>query len=357
MNLRQYHKKFLSEMRLARSMPEIQSPTRTLTVIALSIFISETLVMLLIPFLPPLSRPVVAITDSALLLALLSPSLYLFVFRPMVVLHITERDRAKQELLARHEELKKTYETLEQAQHSAIASGKLAAIGRLTAGVSHEIQNPLNIITLRLHLLLNDSKTPPEMVRHLQVLQEQADRIVKVSKDLLSFSRQRAPERAQLNLNETITRSLNLLEYDLRKENIAVELKLADGLPPVWADQDQLQQMVLNLLTNARDAMPRGGRLIIHTGELHGEEKRFVELRAEDTGVGVPTDNLNKLFDPFFTTKPDGEGTGLGLSICQDIIEAHGGSIRAESELGRGTAFIVELPLDQENKVLTSNGT
>lgn len=356
MNLRQYHKEFLSEMRLARSMPEIQSPTRILTVIALYIFISETLVMLLIPFLPPLSRPVVAIIDSALLLVILSPSLYLFVFRTLI-LNMADRKRAGEELLASHKELQKAYETLEQAQNSAIASGKLAAIGRLTAGVSHEIQNPLNIITLRLHLLLNDSKTPPEMVRNLQVLQEQADRIIKVSKDLLSFSRQRAPERAQLNLNETISRSLSLVEYDLRKENIAVELNLADGLPPVWADQDQLQQMVLNLLTNARDAMPKGGRLIIHTGELHGEEKRFVELRAEDTGVGVPTDHLNKLFDPFFTTKAEGEGTGLGLSICQDIIEAHGGSIRAESELGRGTAFIVELPLDQENKVLASNGT
>ncbi len=137
------------------------------------------------------------------------------------------------------------------------------------------------------------------------------------------------------------------MEHDFRLGNIDVESRFAEELPKVLADQDQLHQVLLNLLNNACDAMPDGGRLILSTYEaslLNGG--RAVELRIEDTGPGIPEEHMDKIFDPFFTTKPEGKGTGLGLSICQGILEAHEGTIRVENLPGGGTAFVISLPLD-----------
>ena len=122
-----------------------------------------------------------------------------------------------------------------------------------------------------------------------------------------------------------------------------MELALSEGLPPVSADQGQLQQVVLNLLTNAKDAMPDGGRLVLSTKTVENNGKKFVELWVEDSGSGIAADHMDKIFDPFFTTKPEGEGTGLGLSICQGIVEAHGGSIRAENIPEGGAAFVIQM--------------
>lgn len=234
-----------------------------------------------------------------------------------------------------------------RAQASIVAAEKLAALGRLTAGVSHEILNPLNIITMSLQLMTSDPETPPEIVRQLRILDEQADRIVKIAQDLLYFARQRKPERLWLDFNETLQRTLGLLARDLHLQNIAVELTLAEGLPPLLADQDQLQQVILNLLTNARDAMPKGGRLSLSTKSVQTNGQKFVELRVEDTGEGIAPEHLENLFDPLFTTKPVGEGTGLGLSICQGIVEPHGGSIHAENLTEGGAAFVVRLGMEE----------
>lgn len=445
-------------------------PFRFLIILGLSIFISEALIMLFIDLLPPISKWSRAAIDAALLLIIVSPSLYLFLFRPLssqieerkqaegeltetkryltslienssatiistdragnVVLFnkgaeelldysrkevegryvsvlyestgeakevmrrmrrgdgtvtaletnlrrkdgqsipilisasilydehgqeagtvgfskdLRERIKAEAELQQAHEELRGAYEALQRAQSSAITSEKLAAIGRLTAGVSHEVLNPLNIILLRLHMMINDSNTPPEMIRHLRTLQDQANRIAKISQDLLSYARQRSPERSQLCLNETVRRTLGLLDYGLSKENIDLELKLADRLPPVEADVGQLQQVILNMLTNSQDAMPRGGQIVLNTDEVHVNGENYVELRLKDTGVGIDPEHMDKLFDPFFTTKGDGEGTGLGLSVCKGIVEAHGGNMWAESEHGRGATFVIQLPSD-----------
>lgn len=260
-------------------------------------------------------------------------------------LDITERKQAEERSRESHLELQKAYSTLERTQASAIAAEKLAALGQLTAGVSHEILNPLNVISMRLYMMLNDPSTPPEMLSHLNTLNEQTERITKITQDLLSYARQRPKERHLLDFNETVISTLSLLEYDLRKDNITVELQLTKGLSPVLADQDQLQQVVLNLLKNAHNAMPDGGRLIISSDEVNVGGQWFAECRTEDTGVGIASEHLDNLFDPFFTTKPEGEGTGLGLSICKGIIESHDGSIWAESEEGRGTTLIIQMPL------------
>ena len=179
-------------------------------------------------------------------------------------------------------------------------------------------------------------------------MEDQADRIAKITQELLYFSRQREPERRWLDLGEIVTQTLGLLERELTLDNIELELNLAEELPPVSADEHQLQQVVLNLLTNAKDAMPKGGRLTLSTDLVQTDGQQFVELRVEDTGAGIAPEHLGKLFDPFFTTKGEGEGTGLGLSICQGIIEAHGGSIHAENGPDGGAAFVVQISLEEE---------
>ncbi|MDV2496216.1 MAG: ATP-binding protein [bacterium] len=262
------------------------------------------------------------------------------------------RKRVEEALREAHLELQQAYDTLEQTQAAAIVAEKMAAVGRLTAGVSHEVLNPLTTINLVLQRLLDDPDIDPLLAEDLRGIEEQADRIVKVSQGLLSFSRQGKPERCPIELNEVVTKTLTLLEYDLKLQNIDVEMNLAEDLPLILADEDQLQQVILNLLTNARDVMPKGGRLVLSTAEvepLFADRERAVELRVEDTGPGIPPEHMDKLFEPFFTTKPEGGGTGLGLSICQGIIESHGGVIRAENVPGGGAAFIVHLNMEGEH--------
>jgi PAS domain S-box-containing protein len=262
---------------------------------------------------------------------------------------VTDRRHAEKKLRETHEELQKAYKDLEEAQASAIVSEKLAAVGRLTAGVSHEILNPLNFITMCLQRLLDDSDHDPELAEDLRNIQEHSNRIVKITQGLLSFSRQRTPERRPIDLNKVVINTLALLEYDLKLQNIDVEMNLAEDLPSIQADEDQLCQVVLNLLTNARDVMPKGGRLVLGTAgvePLFADKEGTVELRVEDTGPGIPPGEMDKLFDPFYTTKEEGKGTGLGLSICQGIVEAHGGSIWAENASGGGAVFFVQLVVE-----------
>lgn len=262
---------------------------------------------------------------------------------------LRERMKWEEELGKANAGLKKARDTIHKVQASALAAEKLAALGRLTAGVSHEILNPLNIVTLRLHMMIRNPDIPPEIVRHLKVLDEQASRIAKITEDLLYFARQREPERSKISLNDTVRRTLGLLEYDLRKNNVDVVLGLEEKMPSILADQGQLQQVILNLLTNARDAMPKGGRLELTTSKVQSNGHDFIELRVSDTGKGIDPKYFDQLFEPFFTTKAEGEGTGLGLSICQGIVASHGGSICAESELDRGTTFIIQLPVENES--------
>jgi two-component system CheB/CheR fusion protein len=277
-------------------------------------------------------------------------------FTLLAIEDITERKRAELELRQAHEELKEAYRNLERAQATAIASEKMAALGRLTAGVSHEILNPLNVIMMRLHMMLSDPEIKGKLREDIQDMQEQADCIVKIAQDLLYFARQRHPERAPVDLNATVRRTLGLLEHDLRLMNISVELKLVEDLPSIHADEDQLQQVILNLLTNARDVMPQGGRLRLQTSLVQENGAEEVELRVEDTGPGIPPEHVTKIFDPFFTTKPEGQGTGLGLSICQGIIEAHGGRIWAENAPGGGASFVIRLRVEEDHGQEDSRG-
>ena len=258
---------------------------------------------------------------------------------------LRERKQDEEKLRRAHDELKEAYETLEQAQASAIVAEKLAALGRLIAGVSHEMLNPLQVVTLNLHMLIKAPSTPPEIVSQLREVEEHANRITKILQDLLHFARHRPPERQPVDCNEAVRRTVDLMKHDFKLNDITVEGNFAKALPAVSADQDQLRQVILNLLTNARDAMPDGGRLLLRTNTVMVNGERWVELRVEDTGSGIAPGHMEKLFDPFFTTKAEGEGTGLGLSICKGIVEAHGGGIWAENTSGGGADFIVQLAI------------
>lgn len=241
-----------------------------------------------------------------------------------------------------------------QAQKLLEQTQRLVTLGQMAAGVAHEINNPLNAIVGMAELLLDS--LPDEANRSLaQTICEQALRIGRITRSLLTFARPCPQELVPIDLNQLVQEVIALVAYRLRSENISVQLQLRDPLPFIMGDPTQLQQVLLNLINNAYDAMAgqRGGRLTIQTDT----DGTMVILVVDDTGPGIPNGHLPHLFDPFFTTKPVGKGTGLGLAIAYGIITGHGGRIRAENR-PEGARFIVELPIAPrdalDTKALTS---
>ncbi len=219
-------------------------------------------------------------------------------------------------------------------------SRRLAALGELAAGVAHEIRNPLSAIRgLVLYLAKKFSPGSSE-AEYAGVVVSEVDRMGRVIGGLLDFARPKAPEFAPVNLADVVRHALTLIEDEARAAGIVVERRIDPDLPPALVDRDQVTQVLLNLLVNALEAMPDGGRLEVG---LQREEDRAV-IRVSDTGPGISPEARARLFDPFHTTKK--KGSGLGLAIAQRIVENHGGIIRVDSEAGRGTSFLVSLPLE-----------
>jgi two-component system NtrC family sensor kinase len=226
-----------------------------------------------------------------------------------------------------------------------IQSEKMAAVGTLVSGVAHELNNPLTSIAGLSEFLLEQSPTGAPGRDHLRIINEQADRAGHIVRDLLTFARKGPTEREPVDLGDVVQRTLALLGYDLRRRNVTAEIVVAPGLPPVLGDRHQLQQVALNLVTNAVQAvtdLPRGRprRVAIR---LKVEDGRVV-LRVSDTGPGLTEEVRAQMFSPFFTTKPQGEGTGLGLFVSYGIAESHGGSLTADSRPGNGATFVLALP-------------
>jgi PAS domain S-box-containing protein len=235
--------------------------------------------------------------------------------------------------------------TEQQAMESQlIQSEKLATVGQLVSGVAHELNNPLTSIAGLSEFLLEQKELGPNDRGHLKVIHEQADRAGRIVRNLLTFARKGPAERTRVDLSDLVQRTLMLISYDLRLRDVETEVKLPEDLPQVMGDRHALQQVVLNLLTNAAQAV----------GELPEERPRgivieawadgAVHLRVSDTGPGVPEKLARHLFTPFFTTKEPGQGTGLGLSISYSIIESHGGHISYERAPGGGASFRIDLP-------------
>ena len=231
------------------------------------------------------------------------------------------------------------------------AAHKLASLGTLAAGVAHELNTPLNVIIGAAERLLKhigqDDVSPydPETIRkYLDMIVRNGLRCARIVRALKTYARAEPLEREDCDLNAIVQDSLTLIEHTLQIEsNVWVETDLAPDLPQLQADPNKLTQVFVNLLSNARDAMPDGGTITITT--CKGDDDQTIVATVSDTGTGIPPDVLPRIFDPFFTTKPVGQGTGLGLSIVAGIVQDHQGTLHVESQPGQGTTFTLTLPV------------
>ena len=245
------------------------------------------------------------------------------------------------------QELRAANIKIEETQKQLMQSEKLAGIGQLAAGVAHELNNPLSGILGFVQLLIGDSSAmSAQQQADLQTIYLQSKRCQSIVSNLLQFSRRSGMDRAPVDMREVLQSSLELAQHDFLLARILIVKKIPASLPNVLGNYGQLQQVVLNLLNNARHAMAdrEKRQLVIEAGVM--EDRVFV--RVADTGHGIPAEIRNKIFDPFFTTKPVGQGTGLGLSICYGIIKDHQGVLRVESEPQVGSTFVIELPIGQQ---------
>ncbi|MFH0800173.1 MAG: ATP-binding protein [Pseudomonadota bacterium] len=232
-------------------------------------------------------------------------------------------------------------------QREVIQQEKMAAIGMLAGGVAHEINNPLGGILAFAQLMKRDVHGNKTLLADLDEMEKAAVRCKKIVADLLDFSRvSKDRERHGVDLNLLLEKVFPFVQRELRSMNIELNFDGAARLPQVVGIPDRLQQVFLNLITNACHAMPKGGVLTVKTGCSNGDG--FVEVRVRDTGVGISPENRDRIFDPFFTTKEPGKGTGLGLSISYRIVKEHGGEISCEDVKGGGTEFVVRLPASTE---------
>ena len=232
---------------------------------------------------------------------------------------------------------------LQVAQQQLVQSGKLAAIGELAAGVAHEINNPLNNV-MGFAQLLMDQDLPQEALADLEKIYAEGQRAARIVQHLLAFARNSEPERRSVDVRAVIERACSLKAYDLRRRSIELRIHLLEAPPLVSGDDQRLIEVVLNLLTNAEQAIVEGGRKGTVTVRCEADDDR-IRISVSDDGPGIPPEILGRIFEPFFTTKEVGAGTGLGLSICQGIVRQHQGELWAESDLGAGATFHVELPV------------
>ncbi|HPH95700.1 MAG TPA: PAS domain S-box protein [Anaerolineaceae bacterium] len=243
-----------------------------------------------------------------------------------------------------------------QMEISLFASQKLADLGTLAAGVAHELNSPLQVITGQSEDLINDiaQGNPIDSERlkmDLEMINRNAWRSAKIIRSLLTYARPSAEQVEMLDINSMIKDTLLLIEHQLKSwMGIRIQTDLAEDLPAIPCDRTQMSQVLINLLTNARDAMPQGGQITIVT--RNDPDLQKVIVKVKDTGVGIPDELKEKIFTPFFTTKTIGKGTGLGLSLVMGIIQAHGGEISVESKLNEGTTFIIHLPRHYTGKAL-----
>jgi two-component system, NtrC family, sensor kinase len=242
-------------------------------------------------------------------------------------------------------QLEKTVETLKDTQEQLIQSEKLSAVGEFVAGVAHELNNPLAAV-LGFSEMLKETEVAETPKRYLDMIYKSAQRCQKIVQSLLSFARRHQPERKPVSVNKLVEAVLEIVAYPLRTSNIEVVTKFDPKLPVVMADEHQIQQVFLNIINNARQAVEA------HQPQPNGQIKITTEtcepnirVIIQDNGPGISEENLRRIFDPFFTTKEVGKGTGLGLSLCYGMIKEHGGNIKPASRLGEGATFNIELPI------------
>jgi two-component system sensor histidine kinase/response regulator len=252
-------------------------------------------------------------------------------------------DQLETNVKDRTEELARKNREIEAAYRQLWHTAKLATVGELTASIAHELNNPLQTVSLHVESLSTRLSGDPAALKAFAVVEKELDRMANLVKNLLQLSRREEQRISTVNVAEEAVKTVELLHYHLRKCGIEVKKDFPPDLPTISADPEQLRQVFLNLFINASDAMPSGGILTLRA---RGGKNLLIEV--VDTGTGIAAADLPRVMETFFTTKPPGKGTGLGLPICRRIVEAHGGTISIESEAGRGTTVRIVLPVDRE---------
>ncbi len=271
----------------------------------------------------------------------------------LILRDVTERKRAEADLRATSDQRAKALADLQTKTDELRATtqqlwqaARLAGVGELAASIAHELNNPLGTVSLRLEGVL--AKLPPidPNRRPLEIVEQEVVRMSGLVANLLNFSRAGRDHVSTVNVPDEVRKTIELTEPHLRRMRVEVVPEFHTNVPDIFADRQQLRQVLLNLFTNAGDAMPKGGRLIprVQPGELPPSRPAVV-IEIADTGVGIPPEHLARVTDPFFTTKEEGKGTGLGLAICRRIVQEHHGKLEIESEVGKGTTVRVILPV------------
>ncbi|MGH7277551.1 MAG: hybrid sensor histidine kinase/response regulator [Candidatus Rokuibacteriota bacterium] len=284
-----------------------------------------------------------------------------FLTKPFDTVEVLLRVKNLLETRALHQDLQQQNAALEdrvrERTRQLVQAEKLAAMGSLLAGVSHELNNPLAVVMGHAALLVTAARGTPQAERATKI-NAAAERCVRIVRNFLALARRQRPQRVDTRLDAVVQEAVELLAYQLRLDEIVVTFEFAPDLPAVWADRHQLHQVLVNLITNAHYAMrhtPPPRRLTLSTAWDRDDER--VRLTVRDTGPGIPAEAQSQIFEAFFTTKPEGEGTGLGLALCQGIISEHGGTIRLESSPGEGATFSIHLPVGTPRPSLALDAT
>jgi two-component system NtrC family sensor kinase len=240
-----------------------------------------------------------------------------------------------------------------ESEIKLLQSEKQASVGKLAGGVAHEINNPLTGVSTFTHMLLRRKDLPEDVYPDLETIAEATERVRKIVKGLLDFSRQTELDREPTDVNRLVLQATTLVENQALIKGVNLTFEPGDGLPMVTLDRNQIQSVLLNIILNALDATDPGGSITLTTNigiSTSHPGQKGIEILCTDTGCGIPPENLNKLFDPFFTTKEVGQGTGLGLSVSYGIVERHGGTIWVQSKVGKGSIFKVWLPTEEQSE-------
>ncbi len=248
-----------------------------------------------------------------------------------------------------YDRLRKDHESLQKAQRQILQAEKLASIGRLTAGASHEILNPLNILSGYIQMLMLQDNPDERTARYLSIMSEQTERISRIVNGLYQFSQAAGSNKDTVQINALIRKVFQLFEHEHKYDHIRNVMNLEENLPTIQGNVDTLSQVFFIMLSNARDAMPKGGELSISTKSVPSDNTAeeigsWIEIQFRDTGHGISEAEIDRIFDPFYTTKASKNGTGLGLSLSYGIIQNHGGTIHVESQVNKGTTFTIRLP-------------
>ena len=245
-------------------------------------------------------------------------------------------------------ELKERESSLQNAQHALVQSEKMAAVGTLSAGLAHEVKNPLSAVLGYAQLSKRKLDQPEALAKHLDIIETETRRCNEIISNLMQFSRQEKGDHSEISVNDVVEKSMKIVDHQLSLKNVRIESKLAADVPLIFGNANQLQQVLMNLMINAQQAIGEDGGTVDLETQVKGQS---VLITVSDTGPGMDDDVAKKIFEPFFTTKPAGKGTGLGLSVTYGIIKDHGGDISVHRASSGGAKFVIKLPRDAEAPV------